>query len=65
MVVRLGDVLYWAASVIAGLLALIAVYAIVFGTGEDRVFLSGREPSHHSNAGPEQQADGDPRARPK
>jgi hypothetical protein len=39
MVARLGNVLYWAASLIAGLLALIAAYAMVFGTGEDRVFI--------------------------
>jgi hypothetical protein len=39
MVARLGNVLYWGACLVAGLLALIAAYAMVFGTGEDRVFI--------------------------
>ena len=39
MVTRLGDVLYWGASLIAGLLGLISAYAIVFGAGEDRFFI--------------------------
>jgi hypothetical protein len=36
MVARLGDVIYWAASVLAALVIILAAYAAFFGTGEGR-----------------------------
>jgi hypothetical protein len=41
MAARLGEVLYWGASVIAGLLMIGAAFAMVFGMGDDRFLMVG------------------------
>jgi hypothetical protein len=38
MAARLGEVLYWAATMIAALALVLAVYATVAGRGADRFF---------------------------
>jgi uncharacterized membrane protein len=39
MVARLGNVIYWAASILAAVVILLAAYAAFFGTGEGRLLL--------------------------